>query len=121
MAKQTQDREDLMREGTAMPLRGRLLIEGIEVVIGFRPAGQCSLYWNQDPVFQFDAQHQLRRAFVDSRRLKALDGRLAYLKRVESRDNADQGGVVSARPMLTRSDSAANSYHPGRNAAFYKS
>lgn len=82
-----------MREGTAMPLRGRLLIDGIEVVIGFRPSGQCSLYWNQDPVFQFDAQHRLRRAFVDSRRLKAQDGRLAYLKRVESQGNSDQDGV----------------------------
>lgn len=81
MAKQTHDREDLLRDGTAMPIRGRMVIDGVEVVIGFRPSGQLSLYWAQDPVFQFDDRQHLRRAFVDGCRLKAEAGRLVRLVR----------------------------------------
>jgi hypothetical protein len=81
MAKHTQDREDLLRDGTAMPVRGRLRIDGTEVVIGFRTDGQLSLYWDQDPVYQFDAQRRLRRVFFDSQRYKVQRGRLVRLER----------------------------------------
>jgi hypothetical protein len=80
MAKFKEDREDLMRDGTAMAYRGRLLIDGVEVVIGFRSGGQASVYWGQDPVFQFNSLHQLRRLFLDGVRLAAENGRLVKLK-----------------------------------------
>jgi hypothetical protein len=79
MAKQKADREDLILEGTAMPIRGRMWIGGNEVVLGFRAAGAGSLYWNQDPVFQFDTESRLRRIFFDSERYKSRDGRLFRL------------------------------------------
>ena len=80
MAKQTEDREDLLRDGTAMPVRGRLWVDRAEVVIGFRSRGQLSLYWDQDPVFQFDESCRLRRVFIDSCRLKAENGKLVRLR-----------------------------------------
>ncbi|WP_372896080.1 hypothetical protein [Stieleria sp.] len=80
MAKQTDDREDLLRDGTAMPVRGRLWVDRAEVVIGFRSQGQLSLYWDQDPVFQFDESCRLRRVFIDSCRLKAENGKLVRLR-----------------------------------------
>ena len=80
MAKQTEDREDLLRDGTAMPVRGRLWVDRAEVVIGFRSQGQLSLYWDQDPVFQFDESCRLRRVFIDSCRLKAENGKLVRLR-----------------------------------------
>lgn len=86
MAKQTEDREDLLRDGTAMSVRGRLLIDGTEVVIGFRSRGQLSLYWDQDPVFQFDEAGRLRRAFLDSNRLKVEKGRLVRIKKADEHD-----------------------------------
>ena len=62
-----------------MPVRGKLCIDSAEVLIGFRPRGQLSLYWNQDPVFQFDENCRLRRVYFDSCRFKAMQGRLVRL------------------------------------------
>lgn len=87
MAKQPADREDLLREGTAMPVRGRLRIDSTEVVIGFRARGQLSLYWDQDPVFQFDEECRLRRVFIDSNRFKAENGRLVRLVKLHDAGN----------------------------------
>ena len=63
-----------------MPVRGRFMLGKIEVVIGFRTDGQLSLYWDQDPVFSFDADGRLRRVFFDSDRFKAVDGSLIRLR-----------------------------------------
>jgi hypothetical protein len=80
VAKYKDDREDLMRDGTAMVHRGRWFIDQIEVVVGFRSGGQASVYWGQDPVFQFNARHQLRRVYIDTVRLAADNGRLVKLR-----------------------------------------
>lgn len=84
MAKQSHDREDLLRDGTAMPIRGRTMIGETEVFLGFRSDGQFSLYWDQDPVFQFDPLQQLRRVYIDGQRLKAEQGRLVAMTKQSS-------------------------------------
>ena len=61
MALEERDREDLLRDGRLMPLRGECLIDGVKVVLGFRSQGQLSLYCGPDPVFQFNAARELRR------------------------------------------------------------
>ncbi|MCO8122086.1 hypothetical protein NHH03_10080 [Stieleria sp. TO1_6] len=94
MAKQSEDREDLFRDGTGMPIRGRFWIDESEIVIGFRRDGQPSLYWDQDPVFQFDADSRLRRVFLDSVRYKVDAGQL--LRLVQSGDD----GVESSTQRL---------------------
>ncbi|MCC9600322.1 hypothetical protein LOC67_07095 [Stieleria sp. JC731] len=93
MAKNTQDREDLLRDGVAMPIRGRIWIQSqngdnqpesgskLEVVIGFRRDGRLSLYWDQDPVFQFDANQRLRRVFINDRAYRAEAGRLCLIEK----------------------------------------
>jgi hypothetical protein len=63
-----------------MPERGRLWIDGAEVVIGFRKSGAFSLYWDQDPVFQFDQDQCLRRVFIGSVRYAAHGARLMRLQ-----------------------------------------
>ena len=88
MAKQTEDRENLLRDGIAMPVRGRLFLEDSEIVIGFRPDGQLSLYWDQDPVYQFDASQRLRRVFLDSNRFKVEKGRLFRLAKTAQGNDA---------------------------------
>lgn len=62
-----------------MTVRGKFDHDGVEIVIGFRVQGQMSLYWDQDPVYQFDADKNLRRAFINGDRYKAVDGRLIRL------------------------------------------
>ena len=101
MAKRTQDREDLLRDGTAMPVRGKLLIDGVEVVIGFRRNGQLSLYWDQDPVFQFDTDSRLRRVFIDSNRLKSDNGRLVRLTKTDEHSNQPAGRLRLVTEPIT--------------------
>jgi|SRR5262245_9157175 len=66
MARHETDREDLMAEATALRQRVELELPGFaeHVVAGFRDNGGCSIYFGADPVFHFDADGALRRAFV---------------------------------------------------------
>lgn len=88
MAKQEQDREDLLRDGRQMAIRGETTMNDTVVTIGFRDAGQMSLYCGPDPVFQFNAGQQLRRVFFEGERY-AADAR--HLVRL---DRAARGGKV---------------------------
>jgi hypothetical protein len=81
MAIEERDREDLLRDGKMMPLRGETKIDGKAVVVGFRKGVQMSLYCGADPVFQFNADHQLRRVFFDGQRYAAQNGKLVLLIR----------------------------------------
>ncbi len=83
MALEEQDREDLLRDGRMMLLRGECLIDGVPVVVGFRSRGQLSLYCGPDPVFQFNAERQLRRVYFRSRRFAAENGCLVELTRLQ--------------------------------------
>jgi hypothetical protein len=83
MARQEQDREDLLRDATALVERVELRVAGYEVpvVVGFRRDGCASIYIGQDPAYHFNTAGELRRAFVDGRLYKAERGRLASLVR----------------------------------------
>ena len=81
MAIEEHDREDLLRDGRMMPLRGECLINGATVVAGLRSQGQLSLYCGPDPVFQFNADRELRRVFFQGRRFAAKNGCLVELTR----------------------------------------
>jgi len=86
MAKQESDREDLMREATALVRRAELVMEKSDeldpVVVGFRRDGRFSVYFGADPVYQFDHQLRLRRAYVDGLLFRTQGATLAELTRV---------------------------------------
>ena len=88
MAREEQDREDLMREATALVERVELRVphDAETVVVGFRRIGGASFFFGADPVFQFNAAGELRRAFVAGKLLKAEHGRLVELTRVRTPD-----------------------------------
>ncbi len=86
MAKQEQDREDLLRDGKQMLLRAECVIDDVVVVIGFRSQGQVSVYVGPDPVFQFNSSMELRRVFLNGKRYAAIQGRLCELTRSGSSD-----------------------------------
>ncbi|MEM9353926.1 MAG: hypothetical protein AAGA92_13010 [Planctomycetota bacterium] len=83
MAQRPEKREDLLRDARAMPRRVMLHCvlepggDELEVFAGFRSNGALSLYFGEDPVYQFNAAGELRRAFVDDAIVKADGGRLA--------------------------------------------
>jgi hypothetical protein len=83
MARQEDAREDLMAEATALVERVELLLVGVPepIVAGFRRDGSASLFFADDPVYQFNSRGHLRRAFVDGRLYKADAGRLVEITR----------------------------------------
>ncbi len=83
MARNEQDREDILRDATALFERAELSVEGCDepVVVGFRRGGAGSVYFGADPVYQFDSHRRLRRAYEGGRLIKAEAGALVELTR----------------------------------------
>jgi hypothetical protein len=69
MSRNESDREDLMAEATALRRRVQLQVPGeaLSIIAGFRDEGRVSIYFGPDPVYHFDEQGRLRRAFVAGR------------------------------------------------------
>jgi hypothetical protein len=88
MARIEADREDLMRDASALVRRSEWTVPGEphQVVAGTRRDGGLSVYFGDDPCFHFDAQNALRRAFVGGLLYRTQGATLARLKRV--RDDA---------------------------------
>lgn len=84
MARHESDREDLIGEATALKRRAEVVVpqESAPVVFGFRSGGELSLYFGTDPVYHFDSQRRLRRAFVRGNLLRTQGQTLATLTRV---------------------------------------
>jgi hypothetical protein len=84
MARETHDREDLLRDARGLVPRIQLQLrwdeQAVTLFAGFR-GDSLSLYFDADPVFHFNASGQLRRAFVDDRLIKSEHGRLVDMRR----------------------------------------
>jgi len=96
VARRTHQREDLLRDATALEPRIELVHRGrlVKVFAGFR--GDClSLYFGENPVFHFNSRGELRRAFVDGQLLKANHGALTTLKREQSESKS----ILRSRPF----------------------
>ncbi|MCC9609480.1 hypothetical protein LOC68_05000 [Blastopirellula sp. JC732] len=83
MAQSEEDREDLMQEATALVRRGEYAApQEVEVVtIGYRQNGALSIFFGQDPVYQFNDAGQFRRGYIDGELFKADGGRLVCMRR----------------------------------------
>lgn len=83
MSRRESDREDLLREATALVERVELRVAGLteNVVAGFRQDGAASFFFEADPVYQFNAAGELRRAFVGGLLYKTDGGRLVEMRR----------------------------------------
>jgi hypothetical protein len=106
MARDESNREDLLREATALVERIELIPKDVandaHIVAGFRREGALSIFFGEDPVYQFNAAGELRRAYRDGQLLKATRGRLAALQRVRT-----QAEVQLVRHELSREEEAA--------------
>lgn len=83
MARQESEREDLLREATALVERIELSLpnQPETIVAGFRRDGSASFFFGQSPVFQFNSSRELRRAFRDGLLYKTDSGRLVEMRR----------------------------------------
>jgi hypothetical protein len=106
MARQESDKEDLLRDATALVERielasvGALQVE--HVVAGFRHDGATSIFFGVDPVYHFNAAGELRRAYCDGLLFKADSGRLVSLSR-----ERQQNEVQLLRHDLTEAEQQA--------------
>lgn len=83
MARDESDREDLLAEASALVERLMVQVDGWDdaVVAGFRRNGATSFFFGADPVYQFNAAGELRRAFANGCLYKAVQGQLTALRR----------------------------------------
>jgi hypothetical protein len=120
MARNELDREDLLREAAALVERVEFKLTHAPsddpIVVGFRANGAMSIFFGVDPVYQFNAKGELRRAFCDGRLYKAVRGRLASLRRERRshevqllrRDLSDAEQVAFIDKVSTRLQSFAH-------------
>jgi hypothetical protein len=114
MARDESSREDLLREATALVERIELrphtpdlsnsesVLVVQPIVAGFRRDGALSIFFGEDPVYQFNTDGELRRAYCDGKLFKATRGRLAALERVRTQDE-----VQLIRLDLSRDEESA--------------
>lgn len=97
MARHEQDREDLLREATALLERAEIQLLGVAepVVIGFRRNGAASVYCSANQVYQFNEKNELRRAYKDGVLIKAVQGKLVQMER----QREELSTVLVTRPI----------------------
>jgi hypothetical protein len=84
MALQEHDREDLLRDATAMPIRGLWKdAADVEWFVGFRATGAMSIYVGADLVIQFDHAGHLRRLYFRGQKYAVLNDQLMRLTRTD--------------------------------------
>jgi hypothetical protein len=82
MAREEHERENLLAEATALVQRVQLdTPDGHSIVVGFRRDGSASIFFDEEPVYQFNSRGELRRAHLDGALYKAEHGRLVRLLR----------------------------------------
>jgi hypothetical protein len=86
MARLEADREDLMREATALVRRAEYRVpeEPEGVIMGLRSSGALSIFCGADPVVHLDGDGRLRRAFVGGHLYRTQGTTLARLHRTRS-------------------------------------
>ncbi|MCC7084965.1 MAG: hypothetical protein IT427_08155 [Pirellulales bacterium] len=91
MAREAADREDLLREATALIQRVELKISSFDepIVVGFRRDGAASFYFGHDAVYQFNATGALRRGFLEGQLYKAVGGQLVALMPVRTAEQTE--------------------------------
>ena len=95
MARHAADREDLMRDATALVFRAEWTTpQWPDVIGGLRDSGAASWYFHQDWVWHFDSSSRIRRAFCDGVLYKAEHGALVRLKR-ECNTKSESVGLLS--------------------------
>lgn len=77
-----------MREATALHRRASFRLDGFAepVVVGFKRTGAMSIYFDQDPVYQFDIEGRLRRAYRAELLYRTQGTTLAELRRERTVD-----------------------------------
>ena len=110
MPRHESEREDILREATALVERAELTIPGFNepIVVGFRRDGAASFFFGADPVYQFNTASELRRAYVNGLLYKAEHGKLVALRRERT---PTETGLVRQELTAAETDSFLEAVH----------
>ena len=92
MPRNEEDKEDLIAEATALQHRAEYRVAPDSVLkctlltVGFRKDESLSLYFDQDPFYQFDSVNRLRRGYLAGLLYRAQRGTLSELRRERTPD-----------------------------------
>ena len=83
MARNESDREDMMAEAVSLVRRVefRSELHSESIIAGFNLHGWLFIYIGSDPMYRFDEQDRLRRAYVDGRLYRTQGQTLAVMDR----------------------------------------
>jgi len=104
LARHETDKEDLIRDATALVERAEIICEGWSAVItiGFFRDGRCAVYFDQDPFYQYDCRGLLRRAFDSGLLYRSQGSTLAQINRRRTTSgNSGKGTVMLCRRDLS--------------------
>lgn len=97
MARHESDREDLIKDATAYTTRVEFAASsGVTVFVGIRRDDVTAIYFDQDPMYQFDKNGRIRRALVDGVLYRTQGDTLSRLSR-----NRSEQETVLERTDLT--------------------
>jgi hypothetical protein len=126
MARHEADREDLMREATALERRCELQVPGgtQALIAGLRAGGLLSIYFGSQPVYHFDEASRLRRAYADGFLYRTQGTTLARFSRNRTetateliRHDLDEAELARFRAQVSmRLETLAGSLRDGRVA-----
>lgn len=107
MPRQEHDKEDLIADATVLVDRAEYrlpgsLLNGCLVTAGFRASDQLSVYFEQDPFYQFDPDGRLRRGLEDGYLYRSQTSTLARMHR-----ERDKNQTMLVRHDLTVPELAA--------------
>ncbi len=88
MAREEQQREDLLRDAKAYAWRAQWQTPLCQepVFVGFRNNSGPSFFFGQDDVYHFNTKGELRRAYIQGELIKAEQRQLVVLKRHRTKD-----------------------------------
>lgn len=91
MAREEEDREDLLSEATALTTRAEFQIPGYAepIVMGFRSNRAASLFVGPKWVWHFDPAGQVRRGYDDGKLIKADRHQLVAMRRMRYADRVE--------------------------------
>ena len=91
MARQEEEREDLMREAIALVNRCEIKVDFLDdtVVVGFRKDGSPSFFFGQNEVYQFNRHDQFRRGYDGQSLIKSVDGKIVGMHRQRQDDRVN--------------------------------
>ena len=102
MARQESDKEDLIRDATALIERTEFVLTDDDAVltVGFFRDGRMVVYFDQDPFYQFDVKGRLRRAFENGILFRSQGTTLSRMTRTRTDESDANRQVVLKRTNL---------------------